>query len=219
GHINLYLGQLGLTTALGTLLALSAAKRRPVIAGLGLALVSIKPNFAIPLALLMLCRRDYRAVLIGVAVGGLGALVATAVLAARFGSLETFLAGMMSYVSLETPPAIPQILLADGRIDVIALATRFLGGPPSGLAKMLIFGGWLAVGAAGVAALRRTEDSRRADGLTGFLIVLATLTCIYHQIYDAVLLIVPILAVTAACREPWKSLSPMLRSLVVPASA
>ena len=37
-----------------------------------------------------------------------------------------------------------------------------------------------------------------ADSLSGVLIVLSVLTCIYHQIYDAVLLAVPLLAVAAA---------------------
>src|SRR5690606_22371594 len=46
--------------------------------GLALAVASLKPTFGIPLLLLMLCRRNFRAAGIGVLLGSAGALLAAA---------------------------------------------------------------------------------------------------------------------------------------------
>jgi hypothetical protein len=216
GHSNFYLGQLGLETALGTMLALHYAKRRPTIAGLGLVWVSIKPNFAFPLALLMLARRDYRAVSVGVAAGGLGALVAAAALVANDGSPGAFVEGIVErYGSLASQPAIPPVSPTEGRIDAVSLVARLAGAPPGGPVKLLLFCACLGVGLAGVGTLRGTKQSEGADSLSGVLIAVSMLTCIYHQIYDAVLLVVPLVAVAAARNEIWRSLSPTRRGILV----
>ena len=187
-----------------------------MIAGLGLALVSIKPNFAIPLALGMLARRDYRAVSVGVLVGGLGALIAAAVLVAGDGPLIPFAKGIAErYGSLALQPAIPPVLPTDGRIDATALVSRLAWATPGGLMKLLIFCGCLGVGLACVWRLRDTRHGEGADSLSGVLIVLSMLTCIYHQIYDAVVLTVPILAVASGSSGLWRSLSPRRRPALV----
>lgn len=207
GHIDLYLGQLALPMALGTLLTLHFSKEKPWVAGLGLALVSIKPNFGVPLALLMLCRRDYRAVLIGTALGSLGALIGVAVLAVSYGNVGEFFRILIAdYASVESQPAIGFLLATSGRIDVCSLAYRVLGGPPGSGLKIFLSLGCLAVGCAGVLALRRRTDQRRADSLSGVLICLTVLTCVYHPIYDALLLVIPLVAIAAARTDPWRRL-------------
>jgi len=216
GQINFYLGQLGVETALGSMLALHYAKRRPAIAGLGLAWASIKPNFAVPLALLMLARRDYRAVSVGAAAGGLGALVAAAVLVANYGSPGAFVEGLAErYGSLASQPAIPPVSATESRIDATSLVTRLAGAPPAGPVKLLLFCACLGVGLAGVGKLRGTSQGEGADSLSGVLIALSVLTCIYHQIYDAVLLAVPLLAVAAAKNDVWRSLTPARRGVLI----
>ena len=53
-------GQIVCEVAIGCLVALHYSRSRPVVAGLGLALACLKPTFGVPVALLMLARRDWR---------------------------------------------------------------------------------------------------------------------------------------------------------------
>ena len=71
GHITLFTGYFTLQLVLGTMVALHYSKSKPWLAGIGFLLASVKPTYGIPLTLLMLARRDFKSVAIGVGLSGL----------------------------------------------------------------------------------------------------------------------------------------------------
>ena len=86
GHMNLLLGQVTAQVVIGAYVALRWARTRPLLAGMGLALATLKPTYGVPLALLMLFGRgDLGAVVVGVALSGALCLVALVAARARGG--------------------------------------------------------------------------------------------------------------------------------------
>ena len=204
-HVNLYLGQLGLTMMLGCLLALHWAKPKPWLAGLGLALVTIKPNYAVPLAVLMLCRRHFRAVTLGLAVSGVATAVATTVLVMRTGGVALFASQLLStYGSLTRHPGLESVDVASGRIDAVSILARFSSLPVPGSVKIVVACGCLLLGGIAVLGLSRRQTEQRADGLSATVVCLCLLACVYHNSYDAALLFLPALAVAAARNPVWR---------------
>jgi hypothetical protein len=124
GHVDLVLGQLSLQLGLSSLLALHFGRRRPWLAGLALAIVSLKPTFAVPVAGLMFCRGDYRAVVIGTALGTIGALTGALVISGGVAELpaffETFVGG---YRKLEQATSFDPTI-AWSRVDAITVLSR-----------------------------------------------------------------------------------------------
>jgi hypothetical protein len=189
GHINLLLGQFTLPIVLGAVGALELARSRPWLAGVGLALATLKPTFGVPLVWLMLCRRDYRAVFAGVALGGMLALAGLAPLVAREGFSPVVAAFRESASMHEADPVVdPETSWT--RIDALPLISKFLASElphwvePAVAAVCLFGAGWVLWRSAG------NETSPGADRLSALIIVAATLVCIYHSTYDALLLVV-----------------------------
>src|SRR4029077_11189873 len=81
GQRSLFIRQPSAVAVLGTCVALAYGRTRPALGGLGVALAALKPNFGVPLVVLMAVRRDTRSVLIGLMAAGLLTAGAAAVLA------------------------------------------------------------------------------------------------------------------------------------------
>jgi hypothetical protein len=206
GYSNLLAGQVTLQVALGCLVALHWAKSRPWVAGLGLALASLKPTYGVPLALLMLCRRDFRAVAVGTAVGGIGAMIAAAVLVVESGGpAEFFQALARSYASFQADPAASP-LTGTMRWDALATTARIIGWNPGPAAAIAVFFAVCAVCGLAVARCSRAGRSCRGDDLSSTIASLAILVSVYHMAYDALLLALPLVTVAAGSREPWRGL-------------
>lgn len=215
GHVNLWLGQLGLTMTLGCLLALNFAKSKPWLAGLAVALVCIKPNYALPLVVLMLCRRDFRAIAIGLTISAAGTAAVTAVLIARNGNVVTFFDQLLtSYGTLARHPGVATIDATSGRIDALSTVARFADAAPPAWFKVSMFVGCLLLAGAAVSSLSRKPTEQRADGLSAAIICLCILTCVYHNSYDAALLFIPAMAVLASSNSVWHSLASPARWLL-----
>ena len=204
--VNLWLGQLALTMAFGSLVAIHFARSKPWLAGLGLALISIKPNYALPIFLLLLVRRDFRAVAFGVLLGGTGTVAMTLALMNNFGGVGFLEDLVAKYGSLKAHPGIAHVELASGRIDAISILLRAAGPASPGFAKLLIGGGALALGGAAVYGLSHRRDEHSARGVSAALICLTTLACVYHNSYDALLLFLPVVASIAARASAWHDL-------------
>ena len=204
-HVNMVLGQLGLTMMLGCLLALDSGRSKPWLAGLGLALVTIKPNYAVPLVVLMLCRRHFRAVVTGLIVSGAATAVVTTVLVARAGGLTEFVHQLLAtYGSLAQHPGLASIDGAGGRFDALSIVLRFSSLPPPGSVKLVVFFGCLLLAGGAVLRLSQRPNEQGADGLSAAVICLCVLTCIYHNSYDAALLFIPAMAVAAGRNPTWR---------------
>ena len=114
----------------GSFIALEFAKRRPWIAGLGLGLATLKPTFGVPLALILLCRRDFRAVLWGIVFGGAGGAIAFAMLAWRCGGVSQFVAAVWQSYSAFASETAASPVAGTMRCDAVAVLARLSAWDP-----------------------------------------------------------------------------------------
>jgi hypothetical protein len=216
GHWNLLNGNVSFQVALLSIIALQLARSNPSISGVALGLATFKPTFGVPIGILMLCRRDYRAVRMGFAVGAAGALVAVAVLALAAGGLGPFCDSIIrNYVIAPSHPGIGNVLQDWARIDVPAAVAHLAGSvPPTWISLSLSAACLLA---AGLFLWRwsNATDGEGVGGLSGAVVLLATLACVFHLAYDAVLLFVPVVALSVAKRQPWSSCSLSTRAALI----
>jgi len=202
GYLSLFFGQCSTYVVIGTYVALLAARERPGLAGLGLALATLKPTFGGPLAILMAARRDFRAVIIGLALGGLGALGPTVALVHNAGGLTPFTASLQaSHRSYEEDPYVNPASSRE-RIDSAVLAGRLAGpafGTQAEFALTLLLVG---IGAAALWRLSAGETGSTRVQSAG-LVCLTIAVCIYHQAYELALLAMPLVACcyTASARR------------------
>lgn len=199
GHINQMLGQIALPLVLGAWAALHWGASRPGRAAFGLLATSIKPTFGIPLIWLTWSRGNRWAAVAGAALAMLAASVAVAIGVARSGwsqwSADLQFAASYVETSRETIPTESWT-----RIDGMVALSRVVGANPNSAATaalaatLLLGGGWFC------RRLARSDKLRhdRADGLDSRPAVLAclvTLVCVYHNSYDALLLVAPAVAI------------------------
>jgi Glycosyltransferase family 87 len=195
GQMNLLLGQVTLQCVIATYVALEYARTRPWLAGLGLAVATLKPTFGVPLILLMLCRGDTRAVVTGIGMAGLLALVPTVWLVRAAGGVPALVASALRSQDGFAVQSFNSPMLGPFRIDTPALVARLLGVPLTSFHELLIGGVVLSVGALAVRRLAgEREDARE---LSDVLICLTMLACVYHQTYDWLLLTLPLTGLIA----------------------
>jgi hypothetical protein len=203
GHINLVLGQITLPLVLGAWAACEWGASRPRLAGMGLALASLKPTFGIPLLWLTFLRGDRRAALWGAGLSLAAAGITLGLLVSREG-FEQVLQGIRfaaSFVetSSETVPTETWT-----RIDGMVLLSRLAGRNPTPLATatlatlVLVLGGWI------VARLAKREraDPHGPHGLnspSALAVWVVTLVCVYHNFYDALLLLASWCVLVVGC--------------------
>jgi hypothetical protein len=215
GHMNLLIGQVTMTVVVASIVALHFARSRPWLAGIALAVTTLKPTYGAPLVLLMLFRRDWRAAAIGIAVGAAGALTGIAVIALNNGGIvEVLTAIPVNYAEFQSHGGV-DLSTSWARIDGFATLTRCLGYEPGTAVYLAVSLGVLGLAGAVVWRLARMADDHDAAGISAVVICLAILTCCYHQAYDVLLLIVPAVAIAAAPAGSWSGVSTRLRWVVL----
>ncbi|MDQ1710989.1 MAG: hypothetical protein QOE45_439 [Frankiaceae bacterium] len=186
GQASVYLGQLDPEIILGCALALVWAGRRPNVAAAGLALALTKPQFGVPLGLLLLARGLKRDVLRSVALAAAVSLPVVVLLVRAAGGVGAFADHLRANVdyALQTPYG--DLASPSGvRTDPLALVGRLLGARAPGAVQVL-----LAIVVLGVTAwLARGLDDD--DPLLLALLSLAVLVAVVHAPADALLLALP----------------------------
>ncbi len=188
GHTTLFTAYFTAELVLGTMLALRYAESRPVASGLGIALASIKPNFGIPLILLMILRGNWRAVLIGVFFSVAGALLGVAILLQNT-DLATLIRDVKSSDSAHVSDENELPVNTWTRIDALAVVAKWAKANPTApvaLGVMLLLTiapGWALF------RLRRQGDYAGDQSYSGVLISTVAMSALYHHAYDALLLI------------------------------
>jgi hypothetical protein len=221
GHWAVSIGQCTPLAVVGTCISLGAKRERPWLAGLGLALAAFKPTFGGPLAVLLAARGDRRAVLIGVTIAAAVSAAATVVLAASAGGLRPLAASLASAHAAFSAETSVDPASSWSRIDATALVGRVLDRSVGAPAEMPLGLGLLAGGAWTVAGVARRGAAARR--LSSSIACLAILACTYHQGYDLLLLVLPLVALaTGGTAWPWCE-RPALRAalllvLAVPAA-
>lgn len=199
GHVTIFNGYFTLELVLATLYALDRAESSPLRSGLALAVVAVKPNFILPLGMLMLARGHFRAV----AIGFVATLVSTGLPMAWLAwhlspndinqGWQTLIAEIIQTqanhqsVPWETPA------LTWTRIDALALIAKWIGtDPPQWVyAAMMVA---LVIPAMKVLNRRRKIQSCRMDtlGIDSLVITSTILVSVYHQYYDSLIFIAPL---------------------------
>ena len=188
GHTTLFTAYFTGELVVGSLLALRYAESRPVMSGLGIALASIKPNFGIPLILLMGARGNWRAVLLGVAFSVIGALLGVAVLLQHV-DLATLISDVKSSDTAHVTDDYELPVNTWTRVDILAVVakwTRTNPGAPVALAVMMLL---LIVPCVALARLRKLGDKSGDQSYSGVLMLAVGTAALYHHAYDAMLLI------------------------------
>ncbi|HEY2387817.1 MAG TPA: glycosyltransferase family 87 protein [Candidatus Binatia bacterium] len=186
GHKSMLLGQSTMELALGVYLALIYSRDRPLLAAIGVALSTLKPQFGLPLLPLLLVTGAYRAVF-----GGLGLAIGLSLLVlARFGVAGpvSWWRSLLHTAAVVSRPSGMWFL----RID-LSYAVRVLVGPHGSVVDLA-----LALGTVAVAAFVVHRTCRQGPIVASALASTATCAAIllsnYHLTYDAIILTLPIVA-------------------------
>jgi len=215
GHWNLMLGQPTLIIVLGVVLALGCGRTRPFTAGLGLALAFVKPNFGMPLALLLVAMDDVGAALVGVAVTGVIGLAVSAQLAAAAGGIGPFVATLRDNATRFDAGHGVDPVTSPFRVDLPALLARCLDAAPGPAVDLVIALVVLALAAVAVRRAIRADDRVLALGVA----VLAMLVSTYHLSYDLLLLVPVVVALVVDGGGPSWRAWPRLRTAALAACA
>lgn len=217
GQVTFYNGYFTFELVIGAVVALHFGDRKPGLAGVGLALASCKPTYAIPLAILMLSKRDFKATLIGVGLSALFMAVGIGWMSLSDSVLHVIqVLGQSQQAHGEFPDLWPVNTCT--RIDLLAIVSKWFGWRPHDSSTLTVMLGLLALPCALLWKLTHS-DARRFDqgaaGIVGLVCILSMLLCVYHHFYDAIILIVPSLAMVFTPKSDWKRIGRIHRYVIV----
>ncbi|OKI15526.1 hypothetical protein A6A25_13585 [Saccharothrix sp. CB00851] len=205
GKAQLYVGQVNPLIAVGAAGALLARRDAPKWASVALALAWLKPQFGLPLAVLLFVRGSRRVALTGTAVAAAASLVVVVPLVLRGGGVGPFLdvvaanlahAGETAYGAVDSMTA--------QRVDLAAVLYRVTGWLPGG-AEPLALVAVLVASAVLVRRLDRMGQPAAADLLT----CLAVVAAMVHQPGDVLIAVPSLVAVGVVwwqrrCERDWR---------------
>jgi hypothetical protein len=194
GQWNLLLGNLAVEFTLACYLALYYARPLPVISGIGFAVATIKPSFGVPLAILMVARRDYRALALGIAIALLMNLPPSLALAKRAGGLDRFAQTLLYTQARWQTYESSYSANTTFRVDLAGFLTRILGHPLGSSAQAVVALLVLVTAAIAIRSLGQQTDATHRHHLSSDIVCVAIVLCVYHLGYDLVLLTAPVVA-------------------------
>lgn len=184
GKAQLYVGQINPLIAVGTAGALIARRAHPAWASVALGVAWIKPQFGLPLALLLAARGSPRMALAGTAVAAAASLPVVALLVVREGGVGGFFDAVRANLAYAG-----EVGAFDAsrsyRIDLSATVFRVTGwAPPAAeLVTMVAVLGLSAWVLRGLVRRERAggDDAPVAAVLADLLVGMAVVTAIVHQ--------------------------------------
>jgi 4-amino-4-deoxy-L-arabinose transferase-like glycosyltransferase len=191
GQMALFIGQGAIYYAIGLVLAFAFGGTRPVLAGIGLALVLMKPTVGIPAASLLAVRGDHRVLAIGVGLTAVLSFAVVTVLIGASGGVGAFLAAVADNYGRWGQDAAVKVTESVHRIDAFVLAGRSVGRPLTALEDLVITGAILGLAIWGLRRAVPVEDAARRP-LSSSVMIATILLGFYHQAYDAVFLALPL---------------------------
>jgi hypothetical protein len=218
GKAQLYVGQVNPLIAVGAAAALLARSSHPRVAALGLAVAWLKPQFGLPLTILLFARGSRRVSLGGTAIAALASLPVVGLLIYRggVGQFLDVISANLAHASGTSYGAVDS--LTAQRVDLPAVFFRVTDWLPPA-AELLALVGVLAATAHLARKLDRgDEDSRSvADLLTGVGAVVA----LVHQPGDVLIAVPAMAAVAVVCwrrrkEAEWRLAEFALVALAVP---
>ena len=217
GLMNFMGLQMTLLLVLGCLLALEFAHDHPGVSGFGLLLACCKPHFVIPLALIMLCRRNFSAVSLGITFCVIANVATISFIANQNGGAKEFFdqANEQYAGFLESPSEVPHVRVSWTQLDLHSVIARWIDVPETVVLNaseessddttqqewslsVLVAAGVLLFAALMTLLERDPQQRIGINSRTGVFALLVMLVWIYHQPYDALVLWIPMIALLAS---------------------
>lgn len=190
GHITLFTGYFTLQLVVGYAIALHYARSYPLVSAIGMLLASGKPNFVLPLVMLMAARRDWRAVILGVLLCGVFAAGGVLWLAKDSSIGEVLNGYRQGQEALHNDKSeLPENRWT--RVDLVGMTARVLRIAPGDEVYLAMMPVILLLPAIVLYRKCKAPASFGATGTSGMLIAIASLLSIHHHSYDCLLLFVP----------------------------
>lgn len=196
GKAQMYIGQVNPLIAVATAGTLLLRTKNPGWASAALALAWLKPQFGLPLALLLFVRGDRKIALLGTAIAALASLPVAAWLVVRGSGVGEFLdviSRNLEWASSTGYGAVDS--MAAQRVDLPAVFFRVTGWLPPA-AELLALCGVLAVTALLARRLDRTENGSVVADL---LICLGIVVALVHQPGDVLIAVPAMTALAVVC--------------------
>lgn len=216
GRGNFNAGQAILLLACAAAVALGMSQQRWARI-LSVALLTVKPTIGGPLGLLLLARREYLVAIAGLGVGGIvGGLLMGAIFA-RSGDLTYSRATAVIQGNLSHFQDDPEHRYAHTcHLDLASVIPKLIGRElPAGTGLFIAALVLLTTGAVLWYATRDRAASpalhESPASLSSALVVVAMFVCVYHLVYDALLLVTPILAASFSAHESWQRIGKRVR--------
>lgn len=187
GHTTLLTGYLTSELVLGMLVAIQFAERRPWLSAVGFMVVSMKPNFGIPIIVLLAARGNWRAAGAGFILATAGALAGTAMLTREIG-FSRFLQDVQGAEQAHIEDDYEKPVNTWTRIDLLAVIAKWLEANPDSKVTLAVFCALIIVPSWRLLKLRKQDNSGLLS-LSGTLIAVAAMSTIYHHIYDSLILV------------------------------
>ncbi len=201
GQQTVYTGYFTFEIILASLVAVHYGRSKPWLSGLALVVVSCKPNYVLPIGILMLCRGNLKSIVIGGVVSVTLALACFAWIMPEGGWKE--LAEQIAQTQ-ETHRADPIERPVNSwiRVDLMAIIAKWLAWDPTerdyllGMLAIVLPTGWLLW----KRQRNFASDQEGVTNWTGALLLLSSIVSVYHHVFDAVLLIPVVTAALVASR-------------------
>lgn len=187
GHITVFTGYFTAQLVIGTLVALHFSKSRPFISGVGMLLASGKPTYIIPLTILMICRRDFRAVVIGLMFCVIAGVIGVGWLASD-SSLSSVVDGVKQGQAAFDDDPNEDPVNSWTRLDIAGVVAKTMGWKPDNKTYLFVMLILLVIPGIAIWKTAPTELNPGATGLTAMITSLALLITIYHNSYDCLLI-------------------------------
>jgi hypothetical protein len=202
GHWNLMLGQTTVPLVLLVYIALWSTWRSPWLSGLAFVGPTMKATFCLPLTVVMIAQKQYRAVVIGVSVAVLATLIPVAVLVHSAGDFATLASTYLESIrDLEDDPA-ANAVVSTARMDAIALVGRLSGRSPGPASSLLLFAFASSLAGATIWRVRKRAPGREAELFCISVASVMVLVATYQLTYSALLLVLPLMALLLDCWAP-----------------
>lgn len=219
GKAQLYVGQVNPLIAVGAAAALLARSSHPRIAALGLAVAWLKPQFGLPLAILLFARGSRRVALGGTVIAAIASLPVVALLVFRGGGVGPFLdviSANLAHASGTSYGAVDSMTAQ--RVDLPAVFFRVTAWLPPA-AELVALVGVLAVTAVLARKLDRGDDDSRS--VADLITCVGAVVALVHQPGDVLIAVPAMAAVAVVCwrrrrERDWRLAGCAVLALLVP---
>jgi Glycosyltransferase family 87 len=215
GQATLYLGQATFQVAIGAVVAVHLAGRRPWLAGVGVAIALLKPQIGVPLVLLLLAWRLWRPVLAGLVVAGLASLVPLTAAVAGAGGVGPFADSVRENADYSAARYDDVDGRGSGRVDLPATIGKLTGADAGTGRQLVTMAVVVAVAVPALAGLGRPGRDGPAHPLAVTLVATGVLVATPHFGYDLLLAAWPLAALLAGSRRHDPPLTTPLRAVLV----